>query len=306
MRILNLVILVLTVCFFVSAASASATGGAFRYEKIKTAENAAPVMSVVGFKKTHVIKKKETLLDISRDYGLGFNELELLYPDMDPWLPPEGTKIDIPVMWVPPGTSCEDVVINIPEMRLYRFFPNHKLVKTYPIGIGRQGMDTPITDTRVASLIKNPDWTVPQETRERTGRAIIPPGPDNPLGDRWIGLELDRIGIHGTNFPWGIGRRVSQGCIRMYPEHVEKFFNEVFLGTRVEIIYEPIKLGIKDNKIFVEIHPDIHGIFPDMYEHAQRLLTERALLAGVDQKKLRRAVAEQNGVPVPIGFTAKP
>ncbi|MFP3999674.1 MAG: hypothetical protein ACLFUN_07505 [Desulfobacterales bacterium] len=129
MRILNLVILVLTVCFFVSAASASATGGAFRYEKIKTAENAAPVMSVVGFKKTHVIKKKETLLDISRDYGLGFNELELLYPDMDPWLPPEGTKIDIPVMWVPPGTSCEDVVINIPEMRLYRFFPESQACK---------------------------------------------------------------------------------------------------------------------------------------------------------------------------------
>lgn len=263
-------------------------------------------MSVAGFKESHIISKKETLLDIARDYGLGFNEIELLYPEMDPWLPPEGKTIDIPLLWVLPDTRLESVVINIPEMRLYRFFPEHKLVKTYPIGIGRQGMNTPIEDTMVVARIKDPDWTVPPGTRNRTGRAIVPPGPDNPLGDRWIGLGLDHLGIHGTNFAWGIGRRVSQGCIRMYQEHVKTFFNEVSVGTGVEIVYEPVKVGIQGNKIFVEIHPDIHDIIPDMYKHAEQLLKEKALLTGVDAERLRRAVLEQNGVPAPVGIIAKP
>lgn len=304
-RILKLLICLTAVCCLLSSAPAGAAGGAFRYQKIKITDDAVPVMNIAGFKTTHLISEQETLLDIARDYGLGFNEIELLHPDIDPWLPPEGRKIEIPLMWALPTTSHEEVVINIPEMRLYRFFPGHNLVKTYPIGIGRQGMDTPITDTKVATRIKDPDWTVPPESRDKMGVAIVPPGPSNPLGNRWIGLALDQLGIHGTNFAWGIGRRVSQGCIRMYPEHVESFFNEVSLGTTVEIIYEPVKIGIRDNTIFVEIHPDIHNIFPDMYSHAESLLDERGLLRGVDREKLGRAVGEQNGMPQPVGIIAK-
>ncbi len=306
MRILKLLICLSVFCCLAGNVPAWAESGAFRYQQVKMADNAAPVMNLAGFKTTHVISKQETLLDIARDYGLGFNEIELLYPDMDPWLPPEGETIEIPMMWALPPTRHEAVVINIPEMRLYRFFPEHNLVKTYPIGIGRQGMDTPITDTKVATRIKDPDWTVPAESRENTELAVVPPGPANPLGNRWIGLAVDQLGIHGTNFAWGIGRRVSQGCIRMYPEHVETFFNEVSVGTMVEIIYEPVKIGIRGNKIFVEVHPDIHGIFPDMYGHAESLLDESALLADVDLEKLGRAVSEQNGVPQPVGIIAKP
>lgn len=296
----------LVTCFCLLPGSADAEQGAFRYRKAKFTQNAVPAMTVAGFMDRHVISEKETLLDIARNYALGFNELHLLYPEMDPWLPPEGREIEIPRMWVLPPTRHEEVVINIPEMRLYRFFAGHRLVKTYPIGIGRQGRNTPVTDTRVAAMIKNPDWTVPAESREAVGRAIVPPGPSNPLGNRWIGLGLDHLGIHGTNFPWGIGRRVSQGCIRMYPEHITKFFTEVSLGTRVEIIYEPVKIGVREHQVFVEVHPDIHGIVDDMYEHAVSLLSERALLAGVDREELRLAAAEKNGVPAPVGIVAKP
>ncbi|MFP4255768.1 MAG: L,D-transpeptidase family protein [Desulfobacterales bacterium] len=306
MRILKLLICLAAFYCLVSADPAGAAGGAFRYQKVQIADDSVPVMNIAGFKTTHVISKQDTLLDIARNYGLGFNEIELLYPDIDPWLPPEGETIEIPVMWALPTARHEAVVINIPEMRLYRFFPEQNIVKTYPIGIGRQGMDTPITDTKVATRIKDPDWTVPAASREKTELAIVPPGPSNPLGNRWIGLAEDQLGIHGTNFAWGIGRRVSQGCIRMYPEHVEKFFNEVSVGTMVEIIYEPVKIGIRGNKIFVEVHPDIHGIFPEMYGHAKSLLAERALLADVDLEKLGRAVSEQNGVPQPVGIIPKP
>ncbi len=306
MRFLKVVIFLALVCFLIWPAATPAAGGAFRYWKAAIADNAVPSMNVAGFMQSHVISKDETLLDIARDYELGFNEIKLFYPDMDPWIPPEGVSIDIPTIWVLPPTRYEKVVINIPEMRLYRFFTAHKLVKTYPIGIGRQGFKTPITDTRVAERIIDPDWTVPPGSRERIGQAIVPPGTANPLGDRWIGLAIDQIGIHGTNFPWGIGRRVSQGCIRMYPEHIKKFFNEVSVGTRVEIIYEPVKVGIMADTVFVEIHPDIHDIIPDMYKHAEKLLNERALLTGIDREKLRRAIAEQNGVPAPVGIISKP
>ncbi len=262
-------------------------------------------MNVVGFKKPHVIEENTTLLDIARDYGLGFNEISLLYPDMDPWVPPKGTKIDIPMMWVLPPTRHEALVINIPEMRIYRFFREHKLVKTYPLGIGRQGFNTPITDTRVSARIRHPEWTVPPALRDSVGRATVPPGPANPLGDYWIGLGVDNIGIHGTNFPWGIGRRVSHGCLRMYPEDVKSLFNEVSVGARVEILYEPVKVGLKGNTIFLEVHPDIHAMIPDMNRHTESLLKNSAVLTHVDREKVRRAVAEQKGVPVPVGILKK-
>ncbi|MFW6414842.1 MAG: L,D-transpeptidase family protein [Thermodesulfobacteriota bacterium] len=302
----NSLISLAVICFLLQAAPALAGGGPFRYQKVEIADNAAPVMNVAGFKVMHEISEQETLLDIARDYGLGFNEMELLYPDMDPWLPSEGKKVVIPLRWVLPPTRHEAVVINIPEMRLYRFFPEDRLVKTYPVGIARQGKNTPITDTKVVEHIKNPNWTAPDNSQNENNSSVVPPGPSNPLGNRWIGLGVDHTGIHGTNFAWSIGRRSSQGCIRMYPEDVKEFFNEALMGTRVEIIYEPVKVGVRDSKIFVEVHPDINDLIPDLYEHAVSLLEERALLAGVDREKLRDAVAEKNGMPRAVGIIAKP
>lgn len=289
------------------AFEASAAGvGAFRYHEIMVEKGAVPVMNVIGFTQSHVIKKNETLLDVARNYGLGYNEVVLAHPELDPWVPEKGAKIKIPSSWALPPARYESVVINIPEMRLYRFFTEQNLVKTYPIGIGRQGFNTPITDTKVAVLIRNPDWTVPPAMRKKVGRAIVPPGPANPLGGYWIGLAAGHIGIHGTNFPWGIGRRVSHGCLRMYPEHIKYFFSEVKVGTRVEILYEPVKIGIRHNKIFLEIHPDIHGMIPNMYRQAESLLKERAVWTRVDPEKVRRAVAAQSGRPVPVGILKTP
>ena len=258
-------------------------------------------MNVVGVAQTHKIQKGETLLDIARDHGLGFNEISLRHPEMDPWVPPAGESIEIPTVWVLPYARHEAVVVNIPEMRLYRFYPEHQMVKTYPLGIGRQGFKTPITDTKVITRIEKPVWTVPENTREKIGRAIVPPGPGNPLGDYWVGLADGHIGIHGTNFPWGIGRQVSQGCLRMYPEHIEMFFREVSLDTLVEIVYKPVKVGIRDRQIFLEVHPDIHNKISDMYRHTESLLKSRALLAEANTDRDRRAVAAKRGIPTYVG-----
>lgn len=291
--------------FFLLASTSPVLAAAFGYQMNFIGNARVPAMNVVGYEQTHVIGPEETLLDIARQYELGYNELEGLYPDVDPWVPPAGMEISIPGIWVLPPTRHESVVINLPEMRLYRFFPEYQLVKTYPIGIGRQGFNTPTGETGVVTRETDPEWTVTEASRERFGRAVVPPGPDNPLGKYWVGLADNRIGIHGTNFPWGIGRRVSQGCLRMYPEHIEFFFNEVTVGTPVEIIYAPVKAGVHDDTIFLEIHPDIHDIVPDIYNHAESLLKERGLLSGVDRERMRRAIAARRGVPEPVGVVSQ-
>ncbi|MCF8037505.1 MAG: L,D-transpeptidase family protein [Desulfobacteraceae bacterium] len=301
-----IIFLVTGVLLFLPAIYTQADGGAFSYWSATMGPGAVPVMNVIGFTQDHEIQKKQTLLDIARDYGLGFNEISLHHPEMDPWTPPAGQTIKIPTMWVLPYTRQESVVVNIPEMRLYRFFPAHQLVKTYPLGIGRQGFKTPITVTRVSTRIEKPVWTVPENSREKVGKAIVPPGPANPLGDYWVGLAAGSIGIHGTNFPWGIGRQVSQGCLRMYPEHIEKFFHEVSVDTVVEIVYKPVKIGLRDHKIYLEVHPDIHNKISDMYQHTESLLKARALFAGADRNAVRRAVAAKRGIPICVGKVTKP
>ncbi|MBS3756447.1 MAG: L,D-transpeptidase family protein [Desulfobacterales bacterium] len=297
--------LVTSVLLFPGICAWAGSGGAYSYWSATMGPGAVPVMNVVGVAQTHKIQKGETLLDIARDYGLGFNEIALRHPEMDPWVPPAGETIEIPTMWVLPYTRHEAVVVNIPEMRLYRFYPEHQMVKTYPLGIGRQGFKTPITDTKVVTRIEKPVWTVPENTREKVGRAIVPPGPANPLGEYWVGLADGHIGIHGTNFPWGIGRQVSQGCLRMYPEHIEKFFHEVSVDTLVEIVYKPVKIGIRNRQIFLEVHPDIHDKISDMYRHTESLLKSRALLAGTDPDRVREAVAAKRGIPTYVGKVTK-
>jgi len=289
----------------VTVFSTTVLAAAFGYQMTFFKNAKVPAMSLIGYEQIHVIGKNETLLDIARQYGLGYNELKNLYPGLDPWVPPAGMEISIPGFRILPDTKSKSVVINIPEMRLYKFFPEHHLVKTYPIGIGRQGFNTPTGQTRVVTRQKDPEWTVTEASRERVGKAVVPPGPDNPLGKYWVGLADNRIGIHGTNFAWGIGRRVSQGCIRMYPEHIETFFNEVSVGDVVEIIYAPVKAGVHGNTIFLEIHPDIHDIVSDIYSHAEMILKERGLLSGVDRQLMRQAIAAKRGVPEPVGIVGK-
>lgn len=275
---------------------------AYPYRILQSESAIRPLMPVVGFIDSHQVKNGQTLLEIARKYGLGYNQVVLYHPDIDPWMPREGKKIDIPTQWILPPTQHEEVVINIPEMRLYRFFRNEKIVRTYPIGIGREGFDTPAGESRVRERIENPSWTVPPNAIEKHGRGVVPPGPDNPLGQYWVGLSKSHLGIHGTNFPWGVGRRVSHGCIRLYPEHIEQFYGETQSGTKVEIIYEPVKVGVRGSFVFLEVHPDIYGRIPDMEAHAWRILAETGVGGRVDPQKVRRCIEEKKGAPMLISM----
>jgi L,D-transpeptidase ErfK/SrfK len=289
-------IILFTLGIFTAMGCQTGIAGGFSYGPDKT---------VVGCMKHHTIAPKETLLDIARNFGLGFNEIRLLYPEIDPWIPNPGRCLDIPTRWVLPSTRLHGIVINLPELRLYRFLPEIGMVTTYPIGIGDIGWETPVATGRVKGRKLNPEWVIPKSLRQKYGFISIPPGPDNPLGKYWIGLSLEGYGIHGTNFPWGIGRLVSHGCIRLYPEHIALLFQEVCAGTPFEIIYEPVKIGIKSGKIYIEVHPDIYGRIQDMEAHINCRLKRMCLWNNISLEAVNSALEKQNGIPVCVGFVKK-
>jgi L,D-transpeptidase ErfK/SrfK len=115
-----------------------------------------------------------------------------------------------------------------------------------------------------------------------------------------MGLSIPGYGIHGTNEPYGVGRRVSHGCIRLYPKDIKKLFFRVPNGTRVRIIYQPIKVGRSGTKLYVEVHRDFMHRFHDPLDE---ILRQEKLLhwnRKIDWSELSRAIEEQRGVPVVI------
>jgi L,D-transpeptidase ErfK/SrfK len=256
--------------------------------------------TVIGTFQEYVITKEDTLLDVARNFDLGYNELVLAYPDIDPWITPAGEKLSIPTEWVLPSVKAKGIVINVPELRLYLFFNDIHMVKTYPIGIGVLDAPTPLGRFTIIEKTKNPTWNIPLSLQAEYGRQWMPPGPDNPLGAYRLRLSNYDVGIHGTNIPWGIGRLVSHGCIRLYPEDIEELFALVKVGTPVEIIYEPIKIGFKEGHIFVEVHPDLYNEIPDLLIFTARKLFTYQLWEEIDLDLLVKALEEHKGLPIDI------
>ena len=258
---------------------------------------------VIGSSRTYTIREGDTLLDIARDFDLGFNELRLLYPQQDPWVLTPGKELTIPGKWIPPdplhSQQCP-IVINLPEMRLFLFNFSRKLIRTYPIGIGKTSDPTPTGGFVISEKIKDPVWTVPPGLTNEYQIAQIPPGENNPLGKYWLGLKGSHSGLHGTNFPWSVGRLATHGCMRLYPEDISRIFSLVDYGTQVQIVYQPVKFGTRRNRIFVEVHPDVYDRIDDLPAHAYRLLQKKGLISRVDMDKLRLALQRKSGLPVNI------
>lgn len=256
--------------------------------------------TVIGAPQRHVVAKKETLLDVAREYDLGFNELEDLYPKQDPWIPPEGMKLVIPSQWILPETQKEGIVVNVAELRLYYFMKKIRMVKTFPIGIGDEGWYTPLGTFRIQEKREHPTWYIPSSLQEKYKAKTMPPGPDNPLGDYYMGLSIPGYGIHGTNIAWSVGRLVTHGCIRLYPEDIQQLFSMVKPGIPVEIIYEPVKLGVLGGRIYVEAHKDIYGRIDDFFLYGYERLEQKRLSEKVDLFKFYEVLNRQDGMPVDI------
>lgn len=210
-----------------------------------------------------VASHEDTLSDLARAHGLGFEEITRANPDVDPWLPGDGTRVVIPTRFLLPRASQQGVVINLPELRLYYYPPNGDRVLTFPISIGRMDWATPLGRASVVSKVVDPSWYPPESIREehaaenRPLPRIVPAGPDNPLGRHAMRLSLPGYLIHGTNKPAGVGMRVTHGCIRMYPEDIAALFKMIPVGTPVRIVNQPYKLGWGEDGLYLEAHPPL-------------------------------------------------
>lgn len=260
---------------------------------------------VVGLSRFYRVRGGESLIEIARKFDLGYNEIADANPGVDPFVPGNGTRIILPESWILPDTQThKGIVINLAELRLYYYFTvnGRRYVRTFPVGIGREGDLTPTGRFSVVQKIVRPAWYVPESIREENPRLpkVVPAGPDNPLGTRAMRLSLPTILIHGTNKPWGVGRRVSHGCIRLYPKDIPRLFALVPVGTEVEIVRQPVKVGTRGHGVYVEVHKsDVEG-HEDYFQTAVHLLQKKGLLTRVNIKKLYRAIEMQRGMPVDI------
>jgi L,D-transpeptidase ErfK/SrfK len=276
--------------------------------------------TIVGQYQQAELSATDTFVDIARLYNVGFNELIAANPNVDPWLPGEGTQVVIPSQYILPNVPWEGIVVNIAEMRLY-YFPAKQdsqspLVYTFPIGIGRENWETPLGNFKVVEKMENPIWTVPQsvldeaKTDGRQMPAVVPPGPDNPLGEHALMLDAPGYLIHGTNKPLTIGRRVSHGCLRMYPEDVEQLIFRVPRGVPVRIIDNPVKVGRKNNVLYVEIHPPLKTVKNGDMELRTSAVAAIEDFAGnglshETWKRVFQVATQLSGVPVPVADLSK-
>jgi len=278
---------------------------------------------IFGNVETVETRYEDTLIELARRYSLGYEELTRVNVGVDPWLPGAGTRVVIPGQRLLPPGPREGIVVNLPEHRLY-YFPKPKkgekpIVMTFPVSVGKMDWRTPLGETRVVAKRKNPSWYPPASVRaEHLARgdplpAVVPSGPDNPLGTRAmrLGIPGGSYLIHGTNNPDAVGMAVTHGCLRMYPEDVERLFDAVPVGTKVTLINEPIKIAIVAGELWLEVHPPVNSegqtVEPDLADFEQRLdtvlgTTEAAIHWDQALETLRGA----KGIPAVIGLELMP
>ena len=226
-----------------------------------TLQMPAPGEDIIGETKTvQIARYEDTLNQYAETHDVGFRELVSANPGINPWVPGQGREVLVPSEYILPRGERTGIVINLAEMRIYYYQPDGRTVITYPIGIGREGWQTPLVTTKVVAIVKNPTWHPPPSIRAEHAAIgdplpmSVPPGPDNPLGHWAVRLAATGYYIHGSNKELGVGMRVSHGCMRMYNGDVEQFAQQVQPGTPVRIINSPVKVGWKGGAMYVEVH----------------------------------------------------
>ena len=262
---------------------------------------------VAGKMQRYRIVPKDTLLDVARNAGLGFQEVKDANRSVDEWIPPAGDEVVVPTRWILPRTAAQGIVINVPEMRMY-MFPSHTrpgqdvIVHTWAVAIGSDDTPSPVGSFRVIEKDKNPTWYVPDSiyrTMEHP-RHVVPAGPDNPMGEYRIRLSKGLYSIHGTDTPWAIGRETTHGCIRLYPEDIGVLYAMIKPPMCGEMVYEPVKVGEADGRVYVEVHDDVYRRVGSLEREAFRVVRAAHVAARVDPERLRAATRERLGIPVDV------
>lgn len=216
--------------------------------------------ATVGEDSTRVVGPGENLFTLAKQHGLAVEHLAFangLVQPIELYVPP-GTEVQVPGRRILPDNPPRDgIVVNLPERGLY-LFRGGRFRGFYPVAIGQPKYATPTGTFRILEKVKNPTWYAPKWAEMRD--EIVEPGPENPLGDRWMGLTSYGLGIHSTNTPVYIGSAVSHSCLRLYPWMVHEVYDSTFVGMPVRVEYETVKISrAADGNVLVATFPDVYG-----------------------------------------------
>ncbi len=277
--------------------------------------HAAEQKPYVGDMQTYVTKYEDTLPQVARKFDIGFNELRSANPYVDPWMPGKDVKLTIPSRHILPEAVRQGIVINLPEMRLY-VYNKGTLLQSHPIGVGREGLSTPVGRTTIVRKVVGPIWRPTDRMRQEHPElpAEVGPGPENPMGTHAMYLGWPQYAIHGTDKPYAIGRRASSGCIRMYPEDIIQVYPAVDTGSSVTVVNQPVKVSWIGDKLYLEAHPPLdqammieenggrpyYDLTDDDMAQIMRVAGDRADL--IDWAKVRSVIRNREGYPVAVNF----
>ncbi len=281
--------------------------------------------NMVGRVRVVTARADDTLLDIARHYDVGYNEIVAANPGVDPWLPGAGARVVVPTEYILPARPWKGIVIDLPERRLFYFPPvtaRHPIphVYTFPVGIFQPGWPDPLGTTRIVAKRRMPHWVVPADIRAQAAAAgdplprVVPPGPQNPMGELALETGFPEIYIHGTSRPWGVGRRPSHGCFHLYPEDAVTLFRAVAVGTPVRIVDRPYRIGQRSGlRLYLERFTPLrayhrHGL-PGMQaaiDAVTRYMARTGQRWTVDWGRVQRIVAREDPIPTPISQGSPP
>lgn len=268
--------------------------------------------AIIGELATLTSKENDSLPDIARHFGLGFNDISNANPNLSPWTPTPSSRVVLPLRFILPEAPLRDIVLNLANMRMF-YYPKNQPDKvfTYPVGIGREGWSTPMGLTRIISKTVNPTWNVPESIHQEHAQkgdklpAVVRAGPDNPLGKYAMRLAVPGYLIHGTNKPYGIGMQVSHGCIQLYPEDIEKLFDKVNIGTSVNIVHQPYLTAWHEGMLYLEANEPLQKWANNKAQLKKQLLKtlnqiSRKRQVDIDWAKVETILARADGIPAPI------
>jgi L,D-transpeptidase ErfK/SrfK len=258
------------------------------------------------------VRENDTLSDIARHFGLGYNDISRANPNISPWTPVTGSRVLLPLQFILPDSAHKGITLNLANMRLF-YYPKQQPDKvfTYPVGIGRQGWNTPMGLTSIVAKKANPSWVVPESIhQEHTQKGdplpkVIASGPDNPLGFYAMYLGFPRYLIHGTNKPYGIGMQISHGCVQLYPEDIEELFKNTSVGEPVRIIHQPYLTAWHQNMLYLEANAPLQKLAQDNTGLKKQLLKQLHQISSkknvsIDWEKVERIIQRSDGIPMPI------
>ena len=258
------------------------------------------------------VRENDTLSDIARHFGLGYNDISIANPNIAPWTPAPGSRVLLPLQFILPDGPHKGITLNLANMRLFDY-PKQQPDKvfTYPGGIGRQGWNTPMGSTSIVAKKANPSWVVPESIHQEHAKKgdslpkVIASGPDNPLGFYAMHLGFPSYLIHGTNKPYGIGMQISHGCVQLYPEDIEELFKNTSVGVPVHIIHQPYLTTWYQDMLYLEANEPLQKWAHDKAELKKQLLKQLHQISSkknvsIDWEKVERIIQRSDGIPMPI------